>query len=381
MVVIIGITLFFTQKERVLLLPTVPEPKQDALLEPKDELEKEEVLPVSVILENLTIPWDLGFLPDGSMLVTERPGRLLHFDSETKKIDKIEISNTRHIGEGGLLGLAVHPNFSENNLIYLYITREAENGFKNEVRRYKFSNNQLTDQKIILANIPGARYHDGGRIQFSPSPINGISGPYYLYITVGDAGDENSAQNKNSLAGKILRIKEDGKIPINNPFGNTVYSYGHRNPQGLSWDDEGNLWSTEHGRSGILSGFDELNLIEVGKNYGWPDSQGDTVLSETVAPTLHSGADDTWAPASALYWDGSIFFGGLRGEALYEAKLSGVEIVELKEYFKNEFGRIRTIRLGPDNMFYITTSNQDGRGTAKIGDDKIIRLDPEKLFR
>ena len=200
-----------------------------------------------------------------------------------------------------------------------------------------------------------------------------------LYITTGDAGKSSLAQDKNSLAGKILRVRDDGSIPDENPFGNEVYSYGHRNPQGLTWDDDGNLWSTEHGRSGALSGLDELNLIRPGENYGWPTIQGDEKRFDMNTPIINSGPDVTWAPASALYWDGSIFFGGLRGETLYEAQLQNGIIVGLKSHFKKEFGRIRTVALGPDGMFYITTSNRDGRGTVRDGDDKIIRLNPAQF--
>ena len=201
-----------------------------------------------------------------------------------------------------------------------------------------------------------------------------------LYVTTGDATSPNIAQDLRSLGGKILRINDDGTTPPDNPFQTRVYSYGHRNPQGLTWDDEGRLWETEHGRSGVQSGLDELNLIVSGGNYGWPEIEGDESKEEMIVPARHSGAGDTWAPASAVYWDGSIFFGGLKGEALYEAVLNGDSVVEVKEHFKNQYGRIRSIRVGPDDMFYITTSNKDGRGNVKAGDDKIIKVDP-RMFR
>jgi glucose/arabinose dehydrogenase len=172
-----------------------------------------------------------------------------------------------HAGEGGLLGMALHPRFDEHHWIYLYLTTVSDGGAENRVERYTFENDRLSDKKIIIDKIPGANYHDGGRIAFSPDG--------YLYITTGDAGKSNLAQATDSLAGKILRVHDDGSIPLDNPFHNAVWSYGHRNSQGLAWDDRGRLWATEHGRSGILSGFDELNLIEKGKNYGWPVIQGD----------------------------------------------------------------------------------------------------------
>lgn len=343
---------------------------------------------IEIIAENLQIPWEVVFLPSGDpeeeqapygagMLVTERTGSLVKIGADPSTSSgrvrtKISIEGVEHIGEGGLLGLALHPNFEENNWIYLYLTTRADGGLINRIERYRLVGNTLSQKTIIIDNIPGARFHDGGRIAFSPDG--------FLYITTGDAGDSQSAQNLNSLAGKILRLNDDGTIPSNNPFETAIYSYGHRNPQGLAWDASGQLWATEHGRSGVLSGLDELNKIIKGENYGWPDSQGDAVLSGTVGPIIHSGPNITWAPASAAFWDGSIFFGGLRGESLYEAIIHNGTVTELKTHFHREFGRIRTVQLGPDGMLYLTTSNTDGRGAVRAGDDKIIRVNPE-IFR
>lgn len=325
--------------------------------------------PVSVVAENLEIPWEIDWLPNGDMLVTERPGRLLRITSNGERFVVSEISGVRHVGEGGLLGLAVHPDFASNQFIYLYLTSQADGGLINRVERYRLVQGSLREATVILDSIPGAQYHDGGRIEFGPDNL--------LYVTTGDAQNEDSAQNPETLAGKILRIADDGLIPDDNPFEDSpVFSYGHRNPQGLAWDDEGRLWSTEHGRSGARTGFDELNLIEAGKNYGWPEIEGDQSRSNMVSPALHSGPTTTWAPASAIYLNGSIFFGGLRGEALYEAKLDGTSVPQLFEHFKSEFGRIRDVAVGPDGFVYITTSNADGRGVLKTGDDKIIRIDP-----
>ncbi|MBI2451033.1 MAG: PQQ-dependent sugar dehydrogenase [Parcubacteria group bacterium] len=326
---------------------------------------------VKVIAENLTIPWEIVFLPslDGEidMLVTERPGRLIHIDKERKII---EVSGVYHAGEGGLMGLAINPDFKNNRQIYLYMTARTGEGTKNRVERFRFENDQLSERKIIIENIPGSSFHDGGRIAFGPDG--------YLYIATGDAGASSLSQNINSLAGKILRLKNDGGIPPDNPFGNAVYSYGHRNPQGITWDNQGRLWSTEHGRSGVLSGLDELNLIEKGKNYGWPVIQGDEEKAKMEKPVFHSGSDYTWAPTDAVYWNNSIFFGGLKGESLYEAKISDGGRINI--YFFQEFGRIRVVNIGPDGNFYIATSNTDGRGDPRVGDDKIIRVNPS-VFR
>jgi len=325
-----------------------------------------------VVASNLAIPWDAAFLPSGDLLITERPGTLLLLSGGEAR-ERIE--GVEHRGEGGLLGLTLHPQFAENHFVYLYQTSESKSGLQNHVDRYRFEEGKLTDRTEIIGDIPGAIYHDGGRIEFGPDG--------YLYITTGDATRENLAQERTSLAGKILRVRDDGSIPSDNPFGNAVYSYGHRNPQGLAWDDDGRLWSTEHGRSGVLSGFDELNLIVKGGNYGWPVIQGSETKEGMIAPELHSGPSDTWAPASAAYFDGSIFFGGLRGEAVYEAMLpkSENESPGLRIHFLHEFGRVRTVRVGPDGFLYLTTSNTDGRGNPEQSDDRLIRIDPKALGR
>jgi len=356
---------------------TVPNPANEAAQESPEKKPKEQK--PTAIVQNLSIPWDIAFLPDGGMLVTERSGNLLLIENGAAK--KIPIPEAEHAGEGGLLGLDLHPYFARKKYVYLYLTVRTGNGLINRVVRYWFSNNELSDPVTIIDNIPGAQYHDGGRIRFgfSVARPSGQEPYHYLYIATGDAGNPQNAQDTDSLAGKILRVHDDGSIPSDNPFGNAVWSYGHRNPQGLTWDTKGRLWATEHGRSGLASGFDELNLIEKGGNYGWPDSQGDSVAEGTIGPALHSGANTTWAPASAVHWDGSIFFAGLAGETLYEAILDEERVTELKEHFVGEYGRLRTVTIGTDGMFYLTTSNRDGRGTINNGDDKIIRVNPAQF--
>lgn len=327
--------------------------------------------PTEVIAENLTIPWEILFLPDGELLVTERPGNVVLLRAG----EQIPVPGVRHIGEGGLLGAALHPDFSENRLIYLYQTTEQVDGLENRIVRYRLENNQLTFDQNIITGLPGARYHDGGRIAFGPDG--------YLYAALGDATDPAAAQDTSTLAGSIIRLTADGAVPDDNPIADSaLYSYGHRNPQGLSWDSAGRLWSSEHGRSVGGSGFDEINLIQVGGNYGWPESEGDDVAASTIAPVRHSTAAVTWAPGDILWHEESLYVPGLRGATLYEATLDGERIVAWHEHFAGAYGRLRSVAEGPDGLLYLLTSNRDGRGdTPARNDDRIIRIDPAQLQR
>ncbi len=325
---------------------------------------------VATVAGGLDVPWDIAWLPDGAMLVTERTGKLLRIGTDGTRTTLYENAEAR--GEGGLLGVVLHPRFAQNGYLYLYMTAPGQDGeTQNKVERFVYKNGALEDAGLIVGGIPGAVYHDGGRMEFGPDGM--------LYVTTGDATRSAIAQDKNSLGGKILRLHDDGRIPADNPYGSAVWSLGHRNPQGLAWDSAGNLWQTEHGRSGAQSGLDELNLITKGGNYGWPTIEGDEEQDGLVRPALHSGASTTWAPASLVYLDGKLYFGGLMGRSLYQVTLDGTRIVSVREFFKNEYGRIRTVRVGPDNMLYLTTSNRDGRGTPTADDDKIIRVDPAQL--
>ncbi len=318
---------------------------------------------VQGIAENLNVPWELVWLPDGSLLVTERPGTLVRVSPSGQRTTIPFPGQVTQVSESGLLGMALDPEFSQNQFIYFYHTTGQGASLRNRVVRYQLNNDALANETIILDNIPAGNFHDGGRIKFGPDNL--------LYIATGDAGQENLAQDLRSSAGKILRVEEGGVV--------RTISSGHRNVQGLAWDSTGNLWATEHGRSGIQSGFDELNLIQAEQDYGWPNLEGDEQQDGFVSPIIHSGASETWAPSGAAFANGSIFFAGLRGETLYEAKLSGTQVVEFKRHFAGEFGRLRTVNIGPDGALYLLTNNTDGRGTPKEGDDKIIRIDPAAL--
>lgn len=337
-----------------------------------------------ILTTNLDTPWGIDFIPSevanvpyDSIIITERPGRvrLIASDGRLQYNPVAVIPQVKEIGEGGLLGIAVHPNFIGNHYVYLYYTYAVEvNRIKydifNRVVRMTYKKNRLINEKTIVDGIPGSANHNGGRIKFGPDG--------YLYITTGDAENKELAMDTDSLAGKILRVTDEGQPAPGNPFGNLVYSYGHRNPQGLAWDMFRNLWSTEHGRTNP-SGYDEINFIQPGGNYGWPDFEGDQTDQGVIAPVLQSGPDKTWAPAGAVFIGSSLFFGGLKGETLYEAIIKDGKVDRLKEHFKGKFGRIRDVVADSTGMLYITTSNQDGRGTPEPDDDKLIRINPRKL--
>lgn len=358
---LMGIFLYNTFSQRALL--------EENTTIPLNTQKTEDIPRLSVIAKGLEVPWSLAFLPDGSLLVTERPGRVRLITKEGALSPEVllNLAVVKKVqGEGGLHGVTIHPDFEKNRFVYLYYTYENQrNKSLNRVVRYTLQQNSLTEAKIIVNEIPGALFHDGGRIKFGPDR--------YLYITTGDAQEPSLAQDRNSLAGKILRVTDDGKPAPGNPFNNEVYSYGHRNPQGITWDENGKLWETEHGQNAT----DELNLIEVGKNYGWPTLKGDEVRDGFVSPIAQSGSE-TWAPGGAAYFDGAIYFAGLRGQALYEAKLSGITAT-VKIHLSKELGRLRDVIVGPDNMLYVTTSNRDGRGAPEASDDKIIRVNLTKL--
>lgn len=323
---------------------------------------------IELVAQDLKTPWEIVFLPDGRLLVNERPGTLtiLGLDGQ-----RIAIADVFERSESGLLGLVLHPDFEQNHWLYLYLTYQAPSGMLNRVERYRFDQNELSERTVILDNIPGANNHDGGRMEFGPDGL--------LYITTGDAQNANLAQDTNSLAGKILRLNDDGSLPADNPFGNPVYSYGHRNPQGLAWDSQGRLWSTEHGPSGAGSGYDELNLIEMGANYGWPIIQGDQTGEGMVSPRLQSGGNETWAPGDLEIVNDIAFFVGLRGSTLYAVPLDDIRPETLQRHFAGEYGRLRTLRLGPDGLLYMGTSNTDGRATPQADDDRIFKVDWRQL--
>jgi glucose/arabinose dehydrogenase len=319
----------------------------------------------SEIATNLEVPWGIAFLPNGDALFTERDsGRLLRMDA-SGNIREIQTLPTRGFGEGGSLGLAISPDYERDGYVYAYYTTDQDN----RVVRFKLGENP----EPILTGIPFNSYHDGGRIAFGPDGM--------LYVATGDAGDPSNSQNRDSLGGKILRLTPEGEIPEDNPFpGNPLYSYGHRNVEGLAWDEEGRLYASEFG----LNRYDEVNLIEPGENYGWPHVEGEGGEPRYVDPiTTWSTSEASPSGAEILkdgaipQWEGDLFVAALRGERLWRLELGpDGQVTEREQLLRGQVGRIRNVVQAPDGSLWVTTSNRDGRGTPAPQDDRIIRLGP-----
>lgn len=314
------------------------------------------------ILSNLDTPWGIAHLPSGDLLITQRSGILAIVGKAGKYI---AVENTVETSEGGLLGVAVDPDHGQNKFIYVYVTLNKDGRLVNQVQRYTLNNSSISDRKVIIDDIPASDNHDGGALAFGPDGM--------LYATTGDAGIEENAQNTTSLSGKILRFHKDGAVPSDNPFQNYVWSYGHRNPQGIAWDDNNVLWSTEHGPSGAATGRDELNRIEKGKNYGWPVITGEEKRDGYVSPVVQSGDTDTWAPVSLIHAEGSLYFTGLRGQSLYKVRTNDEGTATLSKYFDGTYGRLRALSYS-EGAVYMSTSNRDGRGSPKSNDDQILKF-------
>lgn len=334
-------------------------------------------------ISDLEIPWSLIFLSDGRALVSERPGKIrLIKDGKTQKEPYLVIENVLHIGEGGLMGLAVHPDFPQNSYIYAMHTYKKGDSIFNRVIRIKDYGSYGRFDKVIIDNIPGGRLHNGGRIAFGPDRM--------LYITTGEIFDADLAQDLKSLGGKILRVTPEGEIPPDNPLKNSpIYSYGHRNPQGLAWHPEtGELFSSEHGPSGefLRFGNDEINVIKKGGNYGWPEVIGIKKRAPYIDPLILW--EKTTPPSGMTFYTGDklphlkgdLLVATLRSECLVRIKLKkesdSYKVIKMERWFENKYGRIRDVVQGPDGLLYFLTNNRDGRGRPRSGDDRIYRILP-----
>jgi quinoprotein glucose dehydrogenase len=337
---------------------------------------------VQVWIDDLEIPWSLVFLPDGRALVSERPGRIrLIKDGKLEKGSYADIIEVSHVGEGGLMGLAFHPEFPDKPYIYAMHTYRKDRKLYNRVIRLKDLGDKGVMDKVIIDDIPGGRFHNGGRIAFGPDGM--------LYITTGEVFKPELAQDLNSLGGKILRVTPEGEIPKDNPFkGSPIYSYGHRNPQGLAWHPETkDLFESEHGPSGEFAAHanDEINVIIKGENYGWPKVIGVGGKKEYIDP-LVVWKSHTTPPSGMTFYKGDLFVATLRSQSLIRIKLKSsgdnYEVKRIERWFaedynKGKFGRIRDVVVGPDGNLYFLTNNRDGRGSPRPNDDKIYRIVPK----
>jgi glucose/arabinose dehydrogenase len=327
---------------------------------------------VEIVATNLDIPWSLAFAPDRRLFITERPGRvrILNLSAGTSEL-ALTLDDVSAQGEAGALGLALDPNFSESRLVYVYYTARAGGSAVNRIVRYREVGGRFGERAVLLDNIPAAGIHDGGRLRFGPDGL--------LYATAGDAANTAFAQDLASTGGKILRLNPDGTTPRANPFSSYVYSWGHRNPQGIDWHpDTGDLWASEHGNTGN----DEINVIEAGVNYGWPRIEGAQTMAGMRTPiTFYNPAI---APSGASFYRGqlfvpfrnNLFVAALRGTHLLRLRLeSGARSIATQErLLANEYGRIRDVVTGPDGFLYFATSN--GRGGSNASDDRIARIVP-----
>lgn len=334
---------------------------------------KEDSVPVSqnqqlfqnaeVLASNLTIPWDIVKV-DNQFLISERGGQIVQISENGQPIEMpMSLKKKVHDeGEGGLLGFILDPNFSSNSLAYLYHTYLEGGNIANRIVQVKKTGNGWEEERELLSSLPGGRIHNGGRLEI------GLDNK--LYVTVGDAGVPDSAQNLEILSGKILRMNLDGSIPSDNPFKNSyIYSYGHRNPQGMAWDKRGKMYAAEHGQTA----HDEINVIVPGGNYGWPVIQGDEQKEGMFKPLFHSG-NETWAPSGLAYHNGKLYVAALRGQQIREFDLEAHKSAPL---FEN-VGRIRDLLID-GNYLYFITNNTDGRGIPNPNDDHLLRINLEDI--
>ncbi len=360
--------------------PEIKETEKQSV--PQSQVEKNDTADykIELVAENLYVPWSIVFTDPARMLFTERNGSLRIIkngnliDKPLKVFDDVSSK-----GEEGLMGLVTDPDYSKNKFIYLSYAYAKNDDLKVKVVRYTDNDTELSGEKVIIDDLPAERYHAGCRIKFGPDGK--------LYITTGDAGKRELAQVKNSLFGKILRINSDGSFPADNPFSdNPVWSYGHRNPQGIDWYPGTDiLFSTEHGPSGFdgPGGGDEVNIIVKGGNYGWPvishRETGDGMISPVLefTPAIAPAAGMFYRSDSIKQFRNNFFFGCLRGSGIMRAVIDEKDpgkIISCDKLKGIEFGRIRELTEGPDGAIYFSTSNRDGRGTVRKGDDKIYRI-------
>ncbi|MEV4420794.1 PQQ-dependent sugar dehydrogenase [Patulibacter sp. NPDC049589] len=316
----------------------------------------------STIATGLNTPWSIVFLPSGDALVSERGGLIKRIAKGGRKATTLaRVPGVAEAGEGGLLGLAVSPTYAKDRLVYAYLTTASDNRI---VRFRLTASTRSIRPRTVLTGLAKAQIHNGGRLAFGPDGK--------LYAGVGDTGNTALAQDRTKQNGKILRMEPDGAVPKDNPFpGSRVWSLGHRNVQGLAFDRSGRLWASEFGQNTT----DEVNLIREGGNYGWPlvegkgDTQGGTFTNPQVTWTTEESS-----PSGAAIVGSTLYVAGLGGERLWVVPLKGARAGTPKARFSGRYGRIRAVTAAPDGSLWFSTSNRDGRGSVRSGDDRILRL-------
>ncbi|NUR48309.1 MAG: PQQ-dependent sugar dehydrogenase [Hamadaea sp.] len=316
------------------------------------------VVGTSVLAEKLEVPWGVAFLPDGSALVTERDsGRVLAVTADGAQREVGKIAEADSNGEGGLMGIAASPQYAQDQTLFLYYTTKQDN----RIVRWKIGG----QPQPIVTGIPISGIHNGGRLAFGPDG--------FLYAGTGDASHRGNSQDLKSLGGKILRMTTDGKPAPGNPFGDSlVWSYGHRNVQGFAWDSGGHMWATEFGQND----WDEINRIEPGKNYGWPEVEGAAHDARFVDPVVAWEPDEASCSGATISQD-RLIAACLRGRRLWvlpvngsTGTLAGPPVAALLD----QYGRLRHAAAAPDGSIWVLTSNRDGRGQPESSDDRILRV-------
>lgn len=312
----------------------------------------------ATIAKDLDVPWGLAFLPDGSALVTLRDeGRLLQVRAGQPPTVLGEVPGVSPDGEGGLLGVAVSPDFASDRSIFVYFTAADDN----RVVRLTFADGKATRPTVVLRGIPRAGNHNGGRLAFGPDG--------YLYVTTGDAGKSDRSQDKSALGGKILRITKDGKPAPGNPFGDSpVWTYGHRNVQGIAWAPDGRMFASEFGQNR----WDELNLIQPGRNYGWPVVEGKAARSGFTDPLVQWATSDA-SPSGIAVAEGAVWMAALRGESLWRIPLTTNGVGSPERLLQGTYGRLRDAVAAPDGRLWVLTSNTF-RGRPGADDDRVVAL-------
>jgi glucose/arabinose dehydrogenase len=311
----------------------------------------------SVLVSNLAVPWAIAFLPGGDALVTERDSaRLLRVTPRGSVSAVGTVAGVEPYGEGGLLGVAVSPSFGRDRLVYLYFSTATDN----RIMRFRYTGSGIGPMDAVVTGIPRAAIHNGGRLAFGPDGM--------LWAATGEHSEPGLAQDRDSLGGKILRMTPDGRPAPGNPFGTLVWTYGHRNVQGMAWDEAGRMYATEFGQNR----FDEINRIEKGRNYGWPVVEGTGGGGRYADPEL-TWSPDQASPSGATIAAGSLWVAALRGERLWQVPLARTgEVGVPVAHFAGDYGRLREVVRAPDGSLWCTTSNRDGRGNPSPDDDKIL---------